>query len=171
MIRNNQSREMLNILMKKDTAGSQPAGSEASKAIDTGLIVAPFLAWPILDEYGDIDTQPLHHRIDKFLNAIYVVLVMGDKISKQAVRPTLAAAQQAAGIQNIPRVGVSVADVDRYMMQDGRSLLAIKIYKQCKNILQIFLPQEYSSDSMPMQLFWGMVHEICVSQYLSLVIV
>lgn len=153
----------------EDTAASQNPRSDPSKVPDTSLIVSSILAWPVMDIYGDDDNQPLSSRISKFLNAIYVVLFMGDKLSKQqqAVRPTRATAQQIAAKEKIPKASMTMVDVDRYWLQDGRPWLATRLYKQFRHIFQIFIPQEHDLESITILLYWGLTHEICVSPHIG----
>ena len=135
------------------------------KGLNMNAIITPILAWPILDSFGDIDTQPIVMRIDRFLTRIYLFLFMGDGIHKQqrAMRPTIADAQQSARDEKLPATVKTLSELKDYSNAEKRSPVAKEIFQRMHSLFEMFIPAEHDQNWTSIQLFWGAVHEICVS--------
>lgn len=183
--------ETLDLWMKKDIPeirfqpteesteeGEHPAESYASTDSTVDLpetlaslnIVTPFLAWPVLDEYGEPDELSLPDRVDKFLRAIYIALPAGGVMSTQerAMRPKLATAQRIGAKESTVIVPQSPDKIRKYLASispdktgsNDSYLFASEVFEQFEMILTLFLPDPYKTTSAPIGLYWGAVYEI-----------
>lgn len=133
-------------------------------------IVKPFLAWPVLDEFGERDELSLTDRVDKFLRAIYIALPTGDVMSTQerAMQPKLATAQRIGvkgstviAQQSPEKIRAHLAGISSNSIgSNGSHLFASEVFLQFETILVLFLPDPYKADSAPIGLYWGAVFEI-----------
>lgn len=181
------SSETLDLWMKKDIPeirvqsteeGQHLANSPTSAgftvntpgALNSLGIATPFLAWPVLDEFGEPEELSLNDRVDKFLRAIYIALPTGDVMStpERAMRPKLATAQRIGAKGSTVIAQQSPDEIRRYLAgisadrteSNDSHLFASEIFEQFEMILALFLPKTYKAGSAPIGLYWGAVYEI-----------
>ena len=192
IINESQSTEMLSIWMKSESlevpkiriydAGDASENfpqnspdlniSEASTVKEPNMneLVSPILAWPILDSFGEVDGQSGATQVERFLTRIYLFLFEEGGIQKQhrAARPTLANAKDLANKQRIPKVAKTFAEVNQSINTDISSKSATALFKILDRLFRIFIPANQDQALFPIQLYWGAVHEICVSAFFQL---
>lgn len=179
VLRNERDKEVLNIWMRKDVpsitvqspvdhiSGRQPSFGQSERgASSVPLVTRPFLEWPIVDEFGELDPLDLDDRCQRFLRAFVLDLPVPVVMSKgeRARRPKQASAQRVATKANVRIVGKTFAEVRNKIEANGNNPLAIEICEKFKGLLGLFLPARYGidSDSDPIQLYWGAVYVIIV---------
>ena len=133
-------------------------------------IVTPFLAWPVLDEFGEPDEHSLSDRVEKFLRAIFIALPTGNVMSMQerAMLPKLATAQRIGAKRRIQIVAQSSDTIRNHLAglspeksgSNDSHLFASEVFEQFEMIIALFLPEPYKADSDPVGLYWGAVYEI-----------
>lgn len=179
VLRDERHKEVLNIWMRKDvpsitvqspvdhkTGGQTSFGYSKGAASSVPPIVKPFLAWPILDEFGELDPLDLDDRCQRFLRAFVLDLPVPIIMTKgeRARRPKQASAQRVAAKATVSIAGKTLTEVRNKIQADGNNAFAIEICDKFKELLRLFLPDQFGieSESDPIQLYWGAVYVITV---------
>lgn len=179
VLRNEQHKEVINIWMRKDvpsitvqapvdhkSGGQLKHGHVEGSASSSPPVTKPFLAWPVVDEFGEWDPLDLDDRCQRFLRAIVLDLPVPIIMSKEerARRPKQASAQRVAAKARISIPDKTFAEVRNEIEADGNDALAVEIRDKFKDLLGFFLPDSYgiNSGSEPMRLYWGAVYVITV---------
>ena len=177
VLERSQSFETLDLWMTKSVfeEGAHPADRSASadstvnspETLASLRIVTPFLAWPVLDEFGEPDGLSLSDRVDKFLRAIFIALPTGNVMSTQerAMQPKLATAHRIKAKESTV-IAPHGSDITRKHLagiptgSNDSHLFALQVFEQFELILTLFLPDPYKANSAPIGLYWGAVYEI-----------
>lgn len=179
VLRHERHKEVLNIWMRKDVPpitvqspvdhqppGKLSFGQSEGRASDGPPVTRPFLEWPIVDEFGELDPLDLDHRCQRFLRAFVLDLPVPTTMSKEerARRPKQASAQRVAAKTTVSIAGKSLAEVRNKIEADGNNAFAIEVCDKFKDLLKLFIPDPYgiNSESDPIRLYWGSVYEITV---------
>lgn len=102
-------------------------------------VVSAFLAWDILDEFGDADKVSLPDRVGKFLKAIYNRVAAEAKIHVE---------------------GKGEDQVQDDLANRLRDPLALELLQNFRLIFQLYVPKGQHSSSRPIEMYWGAVYEI-----------
>ncbi len=179
VLRSERHKEVLNIWMRKDVplitvqspvdhkAGGQLSlGHSERGASSVPPVTKPFMEWPIVDEFGELDHLDLDDRCQRFLRAFILDLPVPVVMSKEerARRPKQASVQRVAAKAKVPIAGKTLAEVRKKIEADGNNTLATEICDKFEELLSLFLSARYgiNSDSDPIQLYWGAVYVIIV---------
>ena len=103
------------------------------------MVVSPFLAWDILDEFGESDKVSIPDRVDRFLKAIYSRVVAESKIEVERKTED---------------------QVQEYLQTINQNSLALELAQNFRLLFQLYIPNEQHSDSDPIEMYWGAVYEI-----------
>ena len=172
-------KEVLDIWMRKDVPSitvQSPVDHRSDGQMSFGRseggwssvppVTKPFLAWPIVDEFGELDPLDLDDRCQRFLRAFHLDLPVPIVMSKEerAKRPKQASAQRVAAKATIPIAGKTLAEARNEIEADGDDAFGIEIFDKFKELLRLFLPDPYgiNSESDPIRLYWGSVCVITV---------
>ena len=143
------------------------------KRLDPVPLTSAFLAWRILDEFGEQDESSPTIKTNRFLNAIYQALPAICKGDTAELSTTASRAQHAANITSNARPKISI---------EGKTLLEIddlihgtvsrtpmqgpstehKLRWEYSKLFNFFVPDELDRKFAPIQLFWGAVYELVV---------
>ena len=126
------------------------------------FVIKPFLTWPIVDEFGEIDDLALDDRYERFLRAFVLDLPVPVVMSREerARRPKQASVKRVAAEASIPISGKTRDEVWSEINLDGDNPFAIEIRDKFSILLDFFLPDYFASDSI--RLYWGAVSVIAV---------
>ena len=104
-------------------------------------VVSAFLAWDILDEFGEADKVSLPDRVSKFLNAIYIRVKAEAKIQVE---------------------GKCEDQIRDDLMKRLKDPLALELLQNFQLLFQYYVPegQRTSTPSRPIAMYWGAVYEI-----------
>ena len=175
ILHNGRHKEVLNIWMRKEvpsitvqptvnnqSGGQLNTGQSGEERAHAPLVIKPFLTWPIVDEFGELDDLPLDDRYKRFLRAFVLDLPVPVIMSREerARRPKQASVQRVAAKASISITGKTRDEVRREIKPDGDNPFAIEIRDKFGKLLDFFLPDDFASDSI--QLYWGAVSEITV---------
>ena len=157
LLRNSQSEEIVDIWMKKEVPKihvqrpeednirkptRQPtfdaAGIDDPDRYKTIPIVSAFLAWDILDEFGDADQISLSDRVNRFLKAIY------NRVTAEA---------------NLQVSGACQEQVREYVSRQEDDYVSV-LWKDFQEIFRFYVPEEPSFATRPIEMYWGAVYEI-----------
>ena len=181
VLRNGRHKEVLNIWMRKEVPSItvQPtANHQLGEQLNTGqsgeervrvpFVIKPFMNWPIVDEFGELDDLPLDDRYERFLRAFILDLPVPVIMSREerARRPKQASVQRVAAKASISITGKTRDEVRSEIEADGDSAFAIEICDKFSKLLDFFLPDDFTSD--PIRLYWGAVSIITVRILLRL---
>ena len=181
VLRNERQKEVLNIWMRKIapsitvqspvdglsdgqlTSGYSPKGASSVPSW-VPPVTRPFLQWPILDDFGELDPLDLDDRCQRFLRAFLLDLPVPISMSKEerARRPRQASAQRVIAKATVSVAGKNLAEVRDKIKADGKNACATEICDKFEELLRLFLPDQYVTDSGsdPIQLYWGAVYVI-----------
>lgn len=179
VLREERQKEVLNIWMRKDVPSitvQSPMDHRSDGQLSFGRserglssvppVTKPFLAWPIVDEFGELDPLDLDDRCQRFLRAFHLDLPVPIVMSKEerARRPKQASAQRVAANATVLIAGKALAEVRNEIEANGNNAFAIEIFDKFKELLRLFLPDPYgiNSESDPIRLYWGSVCVITV---------
>lgn len=179
VLRDERQTEVLNIWMRKDvpsiavqspvhheSGGQASFGHSEGDASSVPPVIKPFLAWPVVDEFGELDPLDLDGRCQRFLRAFVLDLPVPTIMSKEerARRPKQASALRVAPKATVLIDGKTLAELQNQIEVDGNDAFTIEICDKFKKILQLFLPDPYGVDSKSDQirLYWGAVYVITV---------
>ena len=102
-------------------------------------LVSPFLAWDIIDEFGEIEKVSLPDRVDRFLKAIYSRIVTEAEIEVE---------------------GKTENQVQEYLQTLSKDSLALVLGQDFRLIFELYVPAGQYSASRPIEVYWGIVYEI-----------
>ena len=129
-------------------------------------VTRPFLQWPIVDDFGELDPLDLDDRCQRFLRAFLLDLPVPISMSKEerAKRPRQASAQRVTAKAIVSVAGKNLAEVRDKIEADGKNACATEICDKFEELLRLFLPGRYVADSEsdPIRLYWGAVYVITV---------
>ena len=179
VLRNGRHKEVLNIWMRKDVPSitvQSPTDHKLGAYMSTGQsdgegarvppVTLPFLAWQIVDEFGELDPLDLDDRFERFLRAFILDLPVPVNMSKEerARRPKQASVQRVAAKASISIAGKTFAEARSKIEADGNDAFAIELSEKFKELLGLFLPESHAidSESDPIRLYWGAVSVIAV---------
>ena len=157
LLRNSQSDEIVDIWMKKEVPKIQVqqyeednirkptrqltfdgSGLDDLDKNKTIPIVSSFLAWDILDEFGEADQISKSTRVSRFLEAIY---------------------KHVTAEADLQVVGVSQEQVGDYVLgQNNDSVSAL--WKDFQLIFTFYVPKEPNLAVRPIEMYWGAVYVI-----------
>ena len=157
LLRNSQSDEIVDIWMKKEVPKIHVQRPEEDNirmptrqlTFDgTGLddldknksipIISPFLAWDILDEFGEADQISKSTRVSRFLEAIY---------------------KHVTAEADLQVVGVSQEDVRDYVSGQNNDFVSV-LWKDFQLIFRYYVPEELDIAQGPIKMYWGAVYVI-----------
>lgn len=140
-------------------------------------VVRAFLAWRVMDEYGEINDCSVDVKTGRFLSTIYELLPARcvDGILDSGGRTTQY--RPIPGFKGSPRplldiVGRTVDDV-RAMGSIASSretdiTIQKKLFTEYEGLFGFFVPKEHDRGSAPVRLFWGSLYALLVSLALTL---
>ena len=102
-------------------------------------VVSAFLAWDILDEFGEADKVSLPDRVSKFLKAIYNRVAAEAKIEVE---------------------GKSEDQVQDYLINRLKDPQALALLQDFQQLFQLYVPEGEHSSARPVEMYWGAVYEI-----------
>ena len=157
LLRSSQSDEIVDIWMKKEVPKIhvQPAEEDNIRiptrqpTFDAAVIddpdnhknipiVSAFLAWDILDEFGEADQISLSDRVNRFLKAIY------NRVTADANIEVLSASQEQVG---------------EYVSKQKDDLVLV-LWNNFQLIFRFYVPKGPDFASRPVKMYWGAVFEI-----------
>ena len=155
-------------LLDEEPLSDAPAAFD--KLVDVPVI-SSFLAWPILDEFGEPDESPLEDKLNRFLNAIYRSLPvrLAGRADEAPTDNARAGYNTKAGLGARPKLtfdGKTLTDIEnsfRSVSSDHvgeDTSVAQKITRAYIKLFYYFLPKDVDEQSAPVQLFWGAVVEL-----------
>lgn len=178
VLRNGGHKEVLNIWMRKDvpsitvqstdhnSGGQLSSGQFEGGQAHVPSVTKPFLMWPIVDEFGEVDPLDPDDRCERFLRAFVLDLPVPVVMSREerARRPKQASAQRIVAKSSISISGRTLAEVRNEIKEDGENAIATEICNNFSRLLGFFLPASYGIDftSDPIRLYWGAVSVIAV---------
>ena len=181
ILRNGRHKEVLNIWMRQEVPsitlqptvnhqldGQLDTGQSGEKRVRVPFVIKPFLAWPIVDEFGEVDNLPLDDRYERFLRAFVLDLPVPVNMSREerARRPKQASVQRVAAKASISITGKTLIEVRSEIKAAGDNAFATEICDKFSRLLDFFLPDNFASD--PIRLYWGAVSVITVRILLRL---
>ncbi len=157
LLRKSQSDEILDIWMKKEVPKIHVQSAEEDNIrIPTrqptfdaaGIddpdnhnhipIVSAFLAWDVLDEFGEADQISLSDRVNRFLKAIY------NRVTAEA---------------NIEDLSASQEQVGEYVSKQKDDHVSV-LWNNFQLIFRFYVPKGPDFVSRPVKMYWGAVSEI-----------
>ena len=140
-------------------------------------VVKPFLAWPVVDDFGETNKSSEHVRIKRFLNLIYGSLpatcrqthtVQGTQVATGGNSPR--SGRDTKGVICISGSRREDAEDFRYNEPHDESACCIEreMLQESNTLLTYFIPEKYEENFEPIQLFWGAVRELKVRNNLIL---
>ena len=163
LLRDSQSDEIVDIWMKKELPKihvQQPeedkiriltrqptfdaAGIDDPDKNKTIPIVSAFLAWDILDEFGEADQISLSNRVNRFLKAIYA---------------------RVTAETNLKVSGASQGEVREYVSKQKDDYVSV-LWKDFQEIFRFYVPEVPNLEPGPIKMYWGAVYEILKVQLL-----
>ena len=157
LLRSSQSDEIVDIWMKKElpkihvqqpeednirTPTRQPtfdgAGMDDPDKNKTIPIISAFLAWDILDEFGEADQISISTRVRIFLKAIY------ERVTAEA---------------HLQVVGASQKQVRDYVSKQNDDLVSV-LWNDFQLIFRFYVPEGPDFAPRPIEMYWGAVYEI-----------
>ena len=157
LLRNSQSDEIVDIWMKKEVPKIHVQRPEEDNirmptrqlTFDgTGLddldknktipIISPFLAWDILDEFGEADQISRSTRVSRFLEAIY---------------------KHVTAEADLQVVGVSQEDVRDYVSGQNNDFVSV-LWNNFQQIFKFYVLEEPDIAQGPIKMYWGAVYVI-----------
>ena len=101
-------------------------------------IVTAFLAWDILDEFGEADQISLSDRVNRFLKAIYA---------------------RVTAETDLQVTGASQRQVEEYVSKQKEDYVS-KLWKAFQEIFNCYVPEGSNFAPRPIEMYWGAVYEI-----------
>ena len=157
LLRKSQSDEIVDIWMKKELPKihvQRPeednlriptrqltfdaAGTDDLDRNKTIPIVSAFLAWDILDEFGEADQISLSDRVSRFLKAIYA---------------------RVKAETNLEVDPASQGEVEEYVSKQKDQSMSV-LWKDFQEIFRCYVPEEQNFAPIPIKMYWGAVLEI-----------
>ena len=157
LLRNSQSDEIVDIWMKKEVPKIHVQRPEEDNirmptrqlTFDgTGIddldknktipIISPFLAWDILDEFGEADQISRSTRVSRFLEAIY---------------------KHVTAEADLQVVGVSQEDVRDYVSGQNNDFVSV-LWNNFQQIFKFYVLEEPGIVQGPIKMYWGAVYVI-----------
>lgn len=157
LLRKSQSDEIVDIWMKNEVPKIQvqrpeedtirlptrqptfdAAGTDDPDKDKTIPIVSAFLAWDILDEFGEADQISLSNQVNRFLEAIYA---------------------RVTAETNLQVTGASQGQVREYVSNQKDDYILI-LWKGFQEIFRYYVPEEQNFAPRPIEMYWGAVYEI-----------
>lgn len=135
-------------------------------------VVKAFLAWRVMDDYGDINDCAVDVQTQRFLDAIYEQLPAKCVADPQIQRATSPQGGPSMDAKRSPRPKLEVQgktlEEVRKMPSIARSTQAgVSVQKQVlveyEELLTYFIPCEHDKESAPVRLFWGTLHALLVN--------
>ena len=102
-------------------------------------VVSSFLAWDIIDEFGEVDKVTISDRVDRFLKAIYSRVAAEAKIQLESRTED---------------------EVQEYLETINQESLVFGLVQNFRLIFSLYVPEGQYSSSRPVQMYWGAVYEI-----------
>ena len=115
--------------------GSGMDDLDKNKAIP---IVSPFLAWDVLDEFGEADQISKSTRVSRFLEAIY---------------------KHVTAEADLRVVGVSQEHVKDYVSGHNNDFVS-RLWSNFQMIFRFYVPEEPDLALRPIEMYWGAVYVI-----------
>lgn len=144
--------------------------------IENVPLVTAFLAWRVLDDFGETDGCSIDVKMSRFLNAIYRSLsaVCEEKPRNAITYNASSRVSQKAGIDRSARPKITIQgkvsrDVDDLVYEITQEVkrtepsIEQKLFWEYRRLFNYFVPTEHDPNSAPVQLFWGLLYEIVVS--------
>ena len=157
LLRASQSDEIVDIWMKKELPKihvQQPeednnriptrqptfdgAGMDDPDKNKTIPIISEFLAWDILDEFGEADQISTSNRVSIFLKAIF------ERVTAEA---------------HLQVVGASQEQVRDYVSKQNDDLVSV-LWNDFQLIFGFYVPKGPHGGPRPIEMYWGAVYEI-----------
>ena len=157
LLRASESDEIVDIWMKKEVPKihvQQPeedgiriptrqptfdgAGMDDPDKDKTIPIISAFLAWDVLDEFGETDPVPTSDRVSRFLKAIFA------RVTAEA---------------HLQVVGASQEQVRHYVSEQDDDLVSV-LWNDFQMIFGFYVPKGPYGASRPIEMYWGAVYEI-----------
>ena len=157
LLRKSQSDEIIDIWMKKEVPKIHVQGPEEDNSriptrkpiVDAaGMddlhnhsnipLVSAFLAWDILDEFGEAKQISLSNRVDRFLKAIH------NHVTAEA---------------NIQITGKSREQVREYVSKRKDDYVSV-LWNDFQLIFTFYVPEGPDFAPSPIEMYWGAVYEI-----------
>ena len=155
---------------------STGTNSELIRVSPTDVFVLAFLAWRVLDDFGETDDCPIDVKMDRFLNAIYRSLPATCAEGTHDVIAQDTRVLQLAGVGRTVRPKISIMgktskniddlvyDYHMTYNHDGKEPCVEQLtYWEFRRLFLYFVPGDHHPESAPIQLFWGLLHELIVS--------
>ena len=101
-------------------------------------IVSPFLAWDVLDEFGEADQISKSTRVSRFLEAIY---------------------KHVTADADLQVVGVFQEQVGDYVLGQNNDFVSA-LWKDFQLIFRFYVPEEPNLAVGPIKMYWGAVYVI-----------
>jgi hypothetical protein len=144
-------------------------------SLDNVPIVSAFLAWRILDEFGEQDDSSPETKTTDFLDAIYRALPA--TCERAVVKPsdsTLRPAEPVVDVSKEARPKILIEGRTLLQFDDliGRIVAGAsrqqpsteqKLREECDKLLNFFIPRDHDRQLTPIRLYWGALYEIVVS--------
>ena len=157
LLRASESDEIVDIWMKKEVPKihvQQPeedgiriptrrptfdgAGMDDPDKDKTIPIISAFLAWDVLDEFGEADPVPTSNRVSRFLKAIFA---------------------RVTAETHLQVVGASQEQVRRYVSEQDDDLVSV-LWNEFQMIFGFYVPKGPHGAPHPIEMYWGAVYEI-----------
>ncbi|KAL9015887.1 MAG: hypothetical protein Q9185_006743 [Variospora sp. 1 TL-2023] len=134
-------------------------------------VVKAFLAWRVMDDYGDINECPVEVQTQRFLDHIYELLA-----AKCVDDPQISGAlpAQSGPFKDAKRSPRPKLDIHGKTLEDVRAMLSSsqspeaeksirkKTLVEYEELFKYFIPSEQDQRSAPVRLFWGALHALLV---------
>ena len=157
LLRKSQSDKIVDIWMKKELPkihvqqpeedniripNRQPnfdvAGIDDPDKNKSIRIVSAFLAWDVLDEFGEADQTSLSNRVNRFLKTIYA---------------------RVTADTHLQISGASQGQVREYVSKQKDDYVSV-LWKDFQEIFRSYVPEEPDLVARPIEMYWGAVYEI-----------
>ncbi|KAL8920827.1 MAG: hypothetical protein Q9208_005999 [Pyrenodesmia sp. 3 TL-2023] len=132
-------------------------------------VVKAFLAWRVMDDYGDVNDCAVDVQAQRFLDAIYKVLAAKCVDDPRIPRHLPAQGGPSKDAKRGPRPKL---DIPGKTLEDVREMLSIatapeaeisarkKTLVEYEELFKYFIPGEHDQGSAPVRLFWGALHAL-----------
>ncbi|KAL8727658.1 MAG: hypothetical protein Q9166_005894 [cf. Caloplaca sp. 2 TL-2023] len=132
-------------------------------------VVKAFLAWRVMDDYGEVDVSMADVQVKRFLEDIYTSLPARRANGDVGQGTQTAGSGSNPNAQRNPRPKL---DIQGKTLENVRTLCSMsssvaadmpvrtKIVAECEQLLGYFVPGDHDQGSTPVQLFWGTVYAL-----------
>ncbi|KAL8787731.1 MAG: hypothetical protein Q9213_002051 [Squamulea squamosa] len=129
-------------------------------------VVRAFLAWRVMDDYGEINDCSVEVQTKHFLNAVYEALAVKyvDDTFDLGVHDQSNKETQQGPRPKLDILGKKLEDVRGLdsMAFPGRTEKSIKerLLETFEELFRYFIPEDHDQDSPSVRLFWGALHAL-----------